>query len=136
MIVFGQTQGENMKRLILVASIAAFAALPSAAQEGQAPAAAPTAACTVPTPPAPYVPAALPAEPTPPKCLNLKTNITTCSDRVFNEWNAKMKVVNDAKRARVNEMNAYNREIAKYQHAATDYAQCEQDRVSKFFPED
>lgn len=124
-----------MKRLILVASIAAFAALPLAAQEGQAPAAPAAAPCVVPTAPPPYMPAALPAEPTPPKCLNLKTNITTCSDRVFSEWNSKMKVVDDAKRARVNEMNAYNREIAKYQHAATDYAQCEQDRVSKFFPE-
>lgn len=124
-----------MKRLILVASIAALAALPSVAQEGQAPAAPAAAPCAVPAPPTPYVPAALPAEPTPPKCLNLKTNITTCSDRVFNEWNTKMNVVNEAKRTRVNEMNAYNREIAKYQHAATDYAQCEQDRVSKFFPE-
>ncbi len=123
-----------MKRLILFACIASFAIQPCAAQEGQAATPAATS-CAAPGAPPPYLPAALPAEPIPPKCLNLEKNTTTCSDRVLNDWNAKSKVQNDLKRARVNEMNAYTRELQAYQHAATDYAQCEQDRVSKLLPE-
>ncbi len=124
-----------MNRFILVASIAAFAAAPSFAQEGQAPSAAAGATCAAPAPPPPYLPAALPEGPTPPRCLNLEKSTSTCSDRVLRDYNAKVTTQNDAKRTRVNEMNAYGRELTKYQHAATAYAQCEQERVSKLLPE-
>jgi hypothetical protein len=122
-----------MNRLILVASIAAFALPPAFAQEGQA-AAAP-ASCIAPSAPAPYLAAALPEGPARPKCLDLERGRSTCSDRVLREYNASVTTLNDAKRTRVNEMNAYGRELTKYQHAATTYAQCEQERVSKLLPE-
>ena len=91
--------------------------------------------CNAPSAPALYLPAALPAEPTPPKCVDLARNTTTCSTKVFNDWNAKIKAHNDLKRARISEMNAYSRELQKYQHAATEYAICEQNRVSEFVPD-
>ncbi|MDP3740681.1 MAG: hypothetical protein Q8R02_25060 [Hyphomonadaceae bacterium] len=120
-----------MKRLMLAVCVASFAIPPAIAQEGQAAAAA---SCTAPAAPATYLPAALPADPATPKCLNLEKNLSTCTDRVLNDWNAKSKAQNDLKRARVNEMNAYTRELQKYQNSATDYAQCEQERVAKFLP--
>ena len=118
-----------MKRLMLAACVACLAIQPSIAQEGQA-----AAACAAPIAPPAYLPADLPAGPATPKCLNLEKNISTCSDRVLNDWNAKTKAQNDLKRTRVTEMNAYTRELQKYQNAATDYAQCEQERVSKLLP--
>jgi hypothetical protein len=118
-----------MKRLMLAVCVASFAIPPAIAQESQA-----AAACTAPAAPAPYLPAALPADPPTPKCLNLEKNTSTCTDRVLNDWNAKSKAHSDLKRTRVNEMNAYTRELQKYQNGATDYAQCEQERVAKFLP--
>ena len=123
-----------MNRFILVASIAAFAALPSAAQEGQAAQGAQTG-CAAPSAPPPYLPAALPEGATPPKCLDLEKGTSTCSDRVLRDYNAKVTARNTAKQTRVSEMNAYGRDLQKYQHAATSYAQCEQERVSKLLPD-
>jgi len=91
--------------------------------------------CNPPAAPPLYLPAALPPAPAPPKCINTKTNTTTCSTKVFNAYSAEVNAHNDLKRARVAEMNAYTRELQKYQHAATNYAQCEQDRVSELLPE-
>jgi hypothetical protein len=91
--------------------------------------------CNPPTAPPLYLPAALPPAPTPPKCIDTRTNTTTCSTKVFNTYSAALNAHNDLKRARVAEMNAYTRELQKYQHAATDYAQCEQDRVSELLPD-
>jgi hypothetical protein len=90
--------------------------------------------CIAPVPPPQYDPASLPADPPPPKCLNLEKNTSTCTDRVLNEWNAKSKAQNDLKRARVSEINTYLRDLQKYQNTATDYAQCEQERVSRLLP--
>jgi hypothetical protein len=123
-----------MNRFILVASIAEFIALPSAAQETQAPAAAATT-CTAPGAPPPYLPAALPESVAAPRCLDLEKGTSTCSDRVLRDYNAKVTARNAAKQTRVSEMNAYGRELQKYQHAATSYAQCEQERVSKLLPD-
>jgi len=92
-------------------------------------------ACNPPVAPPLYLPAALPPAPVPPKCINVKTNTTTCSTKVFNDYSADVNTHNGLKRARVAEMNAYTRELQKYQHAATDYAQCEQDRVSELLPD-
>jgi hypothetical protein len=114
-----------------IIAIAAPALAQTPAQEGQA---APSA-CSAPAAPPLYAPAELPPKPTPPKCVNLEKNTTTCSSKVFNEWNAKIKAHNDAMRGRVAEMNAYTRELQKYQHAATDYAQCESDRVALLLPQ-
>jgi hypothetical protein len=106
------------------------------AQEGQPQAAAAASlTCSAPAAPPVYMPAELPVAPTPPKCINLEKNTTTCSNKVFNDWNAKIKAHNDATRARVAEMNAYSRELQKYQHAATDYAQCESNRVALLLPQ-
>ena len=90
--------------------------------------------CVAPVPPPQYEPAPLPADPAPPKCLNLEKNTSTCTDRVLNEWNTKSKAQNDLKRARVSDLNAYLRDLQKYKNTATDYAQCEQERVSKLLP--
>jgi hypothetical protein len=125
-----------MKRALVIAlCAAAVLAQPCFAQEGQVATPAAASCAAPPTAPTPYLPAALPPDPVPPKCLNLEKNTTTCSDRLIKDWNAKTKVQNDLKRARINEMNAYGRELQKYQNAATDYAQCEQDRVMKLAPE-
>jgi hypothetical protein len=91
--------------------------------------------CNAPAPPPLYLPAALPPEPTPPKCVNLEKNTSTCSTKAINDWNAKINGHNDLKRARIAEMNAYTRELQKYQHGATDYAQCESNRVSELLPD-
>jgi hypothetical protein len=121
------------------ATLAAIAA-PSLAQ--QTPATSPVqvnpagpSLCNAPAAPPLYLPAVIPDEPVPPKCINLAKNTTTCSTRVINEWNVKTKEHNDLKRSRIAEMNAYGRELQKYQHAATEYAMCEQNRVSELLPE-
>ncbi len=126
---------------LAAALLAAFAA-PSLAQQTPAPAAPQVQAnpggpslCNAPVAPPLYLPAAIPDEPVPPKCINLAKNTTTCSAKVFTEWNAKIKAHDDLKRSRVAEMNAYGRELQKYQNAATAYAICEQNRVSELLPE-
>jgi hypothetical protein len=122
--------------VIIVMATPAFAQTP--APEGQSQIQVNPAGpslCNAPAAPALYLPAALPAEPAPPKCINLEKNTTTCSTKVFNDWNAKIKAHNDLKRGRIAEMNAYTRELQKYQHAATDYAQCESNRIAEFAPD-
>lgn len=124
-----------MKRFLAVTVILAFYATPAFAQEVPALATSSPTLCSAPTAPPLYLPAALPAEPTPPKCVNIEKNTTTCSNKVFNDWQTKVSAHNDLKRKRVTEMNAYGRELQRYQNAATNYAQCEQERVAELLPE-
>ena len=126
----------------LGAAMLAAIAAPCVAQQTPAPAASQVqvnpggpSLCIAPVAPPLYLPAAIPDEPVPPKCINLAKNTTTCSAKVFNEWSAKIKEHDDLKRNRVAGMNAYGRELQKYQHAATEYAICEQNRVSELLPD-
>jgi hypothetical protein len=91
--------------------------------------------CNAPGAPPLYLPAALPPAPTPPKCVNVEKNTDTCSPTVYNRWAAEVNAHGDLERKRVAEINAYTRELQKYQNAATQYAICEQNRVSEFLPE-
>jgi hypothetical protein len=126
--------------LAFIAAAGAFAA-PAFAQVTPGPGAqvqinpAGPSACNPPTAPPLYLPAALPPAPEQPRCINARTDTAACSTKVFNSYSVALNAHNDLKRARVAEMNAYTRELQKYQHAATNYAQCEQDRVSELLPE-
>ena len=130
----------NRLRVYVIAALAAPLLAPHAesqqgqSQQGEASASPILTICIAPVPPPQYEPAPLPADSPPPKCLNLEKNTSNCTDRVLNEWNARSKTQNDLKRARVSETNAYLRDLQKYQNTATDYAQCEQERVSKLLP--
>jgi hypothetical protein len=132
-----------MKPAVRCAAIALLVFAVAAPSVAQTPAQAPPAPvnpngptlCNAPAPPPLYLPAALPPAPVPPKCVNVEKNTDTCSPMVFNKWAVDQNAYGDIKRKRVAEMNAYNRELQKYQNAATQYAMCEQSRVSELLPE-
>lgn len=126
-----------MKLLLATLCVVALTGA-AVAQEGATaptPAVEAAKACTAPAPPTPYSPAALPAKPATPKCVNVAKSTMTCSNNVFAKWQEELKAHNNLRKARADEVNAYTREVVKWQRAATDYAECEGDRAQEFFPE-
>jgi len=97
----------------------------ASAQEGGA-----AAACVSPPAPAAWSTGEPPAKPTPPKCMNLKNNTHTCSNKQFNAYNQQIGAYNDELKKRIDGFNAYNRELMLWQRGVSDYIRCEQDRLN------
>jgi hypothetical protein len=113
-----------MKRLILAASIAAFAALPSAAQEGQG------THCATPTAPPAPVSLDMPPKPADPPCAGADGNVSRCSRKQVADFNAQVDAYNKALGPANEKLGEYVLALNGYQLAVTKYANCEINRVN------
>ena len=111
-----------MKRLILVASIAAFATQPSFAQEAGS-------NCTAPTAPAPIA-LEMPPKPVDPSCAGADGNVSRCSRKQVADFNAQVDAYNKALGPANEKLGEYVLALNGYQLAVTKYANCEINRVN------
>jgi hypothetical protein len=116
-----------MKRLILAASIAGFAALPSVAQEGQA---ATGTHCAAPTAPPAPVSLDMPPKPADPPCAGADGNVSRCSRKQVADFNAQVDAYNKALGPANEKLGEYVLALNGYQLAVTKYANCEINRVN------